>query len=79
MLRHPLKRAISVRISHDEIRDIALISEALRFIDDHAGSDTSWIRTRRLLGDAAADPSLRRVRAATRAFDETVRKLGFSA
>jgi hypothetical protein len=70
----PLKRWIVVENATGERALIRTVTEALAWIDLHAASDPSWARTRRSLSDAASDASLRKIRAATRAFEEAVAK-----
>jgi hypothetical protein len=53
---------------------IKTVPEALQWIDRHIGDDPTWTRTRRALSEAATERSLRTIRAATRAFEEAIRK-----
>jgi len=69
-----LKRLIVVESALGERALIRTVTDALAWIDLHAAADPSWARTRRALSDAASDASLRKIRAATRAFEEAVAK-----
>ncbi len=69
-----LKRPIRVEMPDGKPALIKTVPEALRWIELHVGDDPAWTRTRRALSEASAEGSLRKIRAATRAFEEAVQK-----
>lgn len=70
-----LKRPVSVAGERGEHNLIRTVPEALAWIEAHRGDRACLTRTRRALTDAAAEGSLRRIRSATRAFEEAVARL----
>ena len=60
-----------------QVATIKTVKDALRWIELHTnGSDPGWMRAARALSDARSDGSLRKLRAATRAFEDTLRQAG---
>jgi hypothetical protein len=51
---------------------IKTVQDALHWIEKHVVDDPKWARTRLALQEALTIGSLRKVRAATRAFEEAV-------
>ena len=51
---------------------IKTVQDALRWIEKHVADDPKWARTRVALQEAQVVGSLRKVRAATRAFEEAI-------
>lgn len=51
---------------------IKTVQDALRWIEKHIADDPKWTRTRLALQEAQMLGSLRKVRAATRAFEEAI-------
>jgi hypothetical protein len=72
--KNPLKRIVEVQTPEGDVRRIQTVGDAINYIERYAADDPRWLRTRRLLDHAATEGSLRRIRAATRAFAEAVAK-----
>jgi hypothetical protein len=73
--RTVLKRSVSISAGKSARQTIVTLADAMRYLDAHGGDDPRWMRTRRALEDAKATGSLRKIRQATRAFEEAVEEL----
>lgn len=69
-----LKRQIHAENEAGEPVRIKTVADALRWIDLHAATEPGWARTRWLLLEAESQQSLRKIRAATRAFEEAIKR-----
>ncbi len=74
MRNDELKRRIELEMPNGQVETVRTVQDALRWIERHADkSDPNWTRAWRALSEAKSDGSLRKLRSATRAFEDTVR------
>ncbi len=74
-----LRRQIELDMPDGTVRKIKTVKEALRWVEAHADRcDPAWRRAAKALEAAKADGSLRELRAATRTFEDALRRPGRS-